>query len=258
MTFELTLSLTFFTTNNAPYGAQWQTQDPLFQLEGRITRNLNSAVWISIDGNYVYGARTFTNGVDDANARMSVALSIVKTQDSLPFQPTRVDRPAATGPRDNRRLTTAAMLVLAGEPLSGNEEPRFTVRQHSRIEGSIGRRPSMLIRFAQQRENKGAESPVDVLYSINSHGTAENPAHIGLDRHADDLDALLCLDEGDNVAKMAHSKIAYVITLLAHVGPAGVSIGNDEHDPALGATLLQPLVAPHDGFTVVTDRKSVV
>jgi hypothetical protein len=74
-TFELIPAVTFFTPNNDPFGAQKQTQEPLFQVEGHVTRNLTSKVWISADAAYFYGARSSTNGISDDNARMSFNLA---------------------------------------------------------------------------------------------------------------------------------------------------------------------------------------
>ena len=74
MTFELKPTITFFTTNDAPFGAEQQDQDPYFELEGHITRNLNSALWVSFDANYQYGSETTTNGVSDNNTRMNLQL----------------------------------------------------------------------------------------------------------------------------------------------------------------------------------------
>lgn len=71
MTFELKPTLTFYTTNSAPYGAKWQTQDPLFELEAHVTRNLTSALWVSADAIYYNGGRTKTDGVPDADTRRS-------------------------------------------------------------------------------------------------------------------------------------------------------------------------------------------
>jgi hypothetical protein len=73
-TFELKPTLTFYTANDEPYGADRQTQDPLFELEGHVTRNLSSTFWLSGDAIYQYGARTFTNGISDNNARMNLNL----------------------------------------------------------------------------------------------------------------------------------------------------------------------------------------
>lgn len=73
-TFELVPAVTFFTPNEAPYGADRQTQKPLFQVEAHVTRNLNSKVWVSADAGYFYGAEGSTNGVSDDNARMNFNL----------------------------------------------------------------------------------------------------------------------------------------------------------------------------------------
>ena len=71
-TFELKPTLTFYTANDDPYGADRQTQDPLLELEGHITRNLNSKFWVSADTMYQYGSGTSTNGADDDNTRMNL------------------------------------------------------------------------------------------------------------------------------------------------------------------------------------------
>jgi hypothetical protein len=73
-TFELVPAVTFFTANNDPYGAQKQTQKPLFQLEAHVTRNLSSKVWIAADAGYTYGAEGSTNGLSDNNTRMNFNL----------------------------------------------------------------------------------------------------------------------------------------------------------------------------------------
>ena len=74
-TLEVMPAVTFFTANNEPFGADRQTQDSLFQVEGHITRNLTSNLWVSADAAYFYGARSFTNGIDDQNTRMSFNLA---------------------------------------------------------------------------------------------------------------------------------------------------------------------------------------
>ncbi len=75
-TFELKPTVTFYTTNDAPFGADWQTQDPLIELEGHITRNLNSTLWVSADAIYQYGSETSTNGVSDDNTRMNLNMGV--------------------------------------------------------------------------------------------------------------------------------------------------------------------------------------
>ncbi len=64
--------LRFFTTNESPFGADEQTQDPFIELEGHITRNLNSALWVSADMIYQYGSETATDGISDNNRRMNL------------------------------------------------------------------------------------------------------------------------------------------------------------------------------------------
>lgn len=69
VTFEVMPSLTFASTNNDPYGADRQEQAPLLQIEHHVTRTLTPKTWVAVDGIYVYGARTHTDGRDDGNAR---------------------------------------------------------------------------------------------------------------------------------------------------------------------------------------------
>jgi hypothetical protein len=71
-TFELKPTLTFYTANDDPYGADRQTQDPLFELEGHVTRNLNSKFWVAADAMYQYGSGTSTDGAGDDNTRMNL------------------------------------------------------------------------------------------------------------------------------------------------------------------------------------------
>jgi len=71
-TFELKPTMTFYTANDAPYGADRQAQDPLFELEGHVTRNLNGKFWIAADAMYQHGSGTSTDGVGDGNTRMNL------------------------------------------------------------------------------------------------------------------------------------------------------------------------------------------
>lgn len=73
-TFELRPTLTFYTDNKSPFGARRQSQDPFFELEAHLTRNLNDKLWIAADAIYQYGSETATNGASDDNTRMNVNL----------------------------------------------------------------------------------------------------------------------------------------------------------------------------------------
>jgi len=61
-TVELLPSVQFFGDNDDPRGAQETGQDPLFRLEAHLTRNLSRALWVSLDGLYLHGGETSTNG----------------------------------------------------------------------------------------------------------------------------------------------------------------------------------------------------
>ena len=55
---ELTPSVMFFTTNNDPQNAATLEQNPLAKLEGHVTRNFGSALWVSLDALYGRGGET--------------------------------------------------------------------------------------------------------------------------------------------------------------------------------------------------------
>jgi hypothetical protein len=73
-TFELLPSVTWYGDNNEPHMGNRVSQDPLVQLEAHVTRNLNSSLWVSLDGLLMLGGETTTDGVSDHNRQRSVAL----------------------------------------------------------------------------------------------------------------------------------------------------------------------------------------
>jgi hypothetical protein len=73
-TFELLPSVTWYGDNNEPHVGNRVSQEPLVQLEAHVTRNLNSSLWVSLDGLLVQGGETTTDGVPDHNRQHSVAL----------------------------------------------------------------------------------------------------------------------------------------------------------------------------------------
>ena len=75
MTFELIPSVIVYGDNTDPFGAAETTgQDPLWMVEAHITRNLNRAVWVSLDAVYLYGGETSTNGVANGDTQRSLGL----------------------------------------------------------------------------------------------------------------------------------------------------------------------------------------
>ena len=73
-TFELLPTVTFYTANGDPKGADSIEQRPIFRLEGHVTRNLTQALWVSFDATSVYGGETATDGVDDDNYQRALML----------------------------------------------------------------------------------------------------------------------------------------------------------------------------------------
>ncbi len=73
-TFELLPSVTFYTRNGDPNGADTLEQKPILRIEGHITRNLNQALWLSLDATSVHGGETTTDGIEGGNPQRALML----------------------------------------------------------------------------------------------------------------------------------------------------------------------------------------
>jgi urease beta subunit len=74
---ELIPTVSFFTgaESNVPFFAE-SKQDPLFKLEGHLTRDLAKGLWISADFGLTAGGATTVNGVDQDNSQTSAGLGL--------------------------------------------------------------------------------------------------------------------------------------------------------------------------------------
>ncbi|HEY1929442.1 MAG TPA: transporter [Caulobacteraceae bacterium] len=63
--FEVLPTVTFYTANNAPFGANVRTQAPMFSVETHLTHNFPDRVWASFDMLYRNGGASRTDGVDN-------------------------------------------------------------------------------------------------------------------------------------------------------------------------------------------------
>jgi hypothetical protein len=73
-TFELLPSAFLFGDNDDPFRAGGTGQDPLYQIEAHITRNLGRMFWVSLDANYQFGGETTTDGVPGDDDKESFGL----------------------------------------------------------------------------------------------------------------------------------------------------------------------------------------
>lgn len=64
---EIVPSLSLFTDNDDPFGADLREQDPLGVLETHLSHNFSKKLWGSVDLRYQYGGETTTDGVADDN-----------------------------------------------------------------------------------------------------------------------------------------------------------------------------------------------
>ena len=75
----------FFSRNvYVPY-TQYQTQEPIGALEGHLSYDVKSRLWVSLDANFWYGGRTSLNGVENPvtlqrNSRLGVTGSVPFTR----------------------------------------------------------------------------------------------------------------------------------------------------------------------------------
>ena len=66
-TLEILPTVTFYGSNDQPYGAGVVTKAPQFSLESHLTRNFGRRVWLSADILYRLGGETTTDGKPDNN-----------------------------------------------------------------------------------------------------------------------------------------------------------------------------------------------
>lgn len=78
-TLEIMPTVTFYGANDDPYGADRMTQNPLFIVEGHITRGFVPGLWGSLDLLWRKGGETALDGIDANNAQRALALGATAT-----------------------------------------------------------------------------------------------------------------------------------------------------------------------------------
>ena len=73
-TIELLPSVQFLGDNDDPRGADTTSQDPLLRIEAHLTHNVHRAVWVSLDGQYVYGGETSKDGRNNGDTQRAFEL----------------------------------------------------------------------------------------------------------------------------------------------------------------------------------------
>lgn len=62
---ELFPTITFYSANHEPFGAEERTQAPMFSVEAHLTHNLPHRIWLSADLLYRNGGESRTDGVEN-------------------------------------------------------------------------------------------------------------------------------------------------------------------------------------------------
>ncbi len=74
-TFEIRPVLVLFSDNDDPFGsADVTSQDPIFGVEGHITRNFGNSVWAALDAYYETGGETSADGVAQGDGKDELSL----------------------------------------------------------------------------------------------------------------------------------------------------------------------------------------
>ncbi len=76
-TFEIRPVVQIFGDNEDPFvpmGVDVTSQDPIFGVEGHITRNFGNSVWAALDGYYEIGGETYWDGVAQGDGQETLAL----------------------------------------------------------------------------------------------------------------------------------------------------------------------------------------
>jgi hypothetical protein len=73
-TIEVMPTVTFYGTNDAPYGANKMTQDPLVIVEGHVTRGFGRGFWGSFDMLWRRGGETAFDGIGSDNSQQALSL----------------------------------------------------------------------------------------------------------------------------------------------------------------------------------------
>ncbi|WP_055923416.1 transporter [Altererythrobacter sp. Root672] len=75
-TIELMPTVTFYGSNDRPYGAERMTQAPLLIVEGHLTRGLAKGFWASLDMLWRRGGETEVDGVKSDNSQQALSLGV--------------------------------------------------------------------------------------------------------------------------------------------------------------------------------------
>jgi len=77
---EAAAGVWFFTANDDFFGGSSQSQDPIVSIQGHLSYNFKSKVWLALNANYYTGGRTAINGIDQfdlqRNSRVGATLSV--------------------------------------------------------------------------------------------------------------------------------------------------------------------------------------
>jgi hypothetical protein len=84
LTFELMPSVSVFTDNDDPFGAERTSQDAIYRLEGHIAKSFSAKTMASLDALYSVGGATETDGAAAGGSQRALSLGITYSYSPSP------------------------------------------------------------------------------------------------------------------------------------------------------------------------------
>jgi hypothetical protein len=77
---ELSIGVTLYTDNHDFFGVKTRAQAPIYSVQGHVSYDLGSGIWVAVDGTYYTGGRTTVDGVEgddlQKNSRLGVTVAL--------------------------------------------------------------------------------------------------------------------------------------------------------------------------------------
>ena len=80
LTLELTTGVTLYTDNHDFFGGKTRAQAPIYSVQGHVSYDVGSGIWVAVDGTYYTGGRTTVDGVEgndlQKNSRLGATIAL--------------------------------------------------------------------------------------------------------------------------------------------------------------------------------------
>ena len=80
LTLELSTGVTLYTDNHDFFGGKTRAQAPIYSVQGHVSYDVGSGIWVAVDGTYYTGGRTTVDGVEgndlQKNSRLGATIAL--------------------------------------------------------------------------------------------------------------------------------------------------------------------------------------